>query len=143
MSVDRKAYAEAVIVFVHLAQHSTAGGRVAAQVLLSAYNGFEFQLDIADMGSLDRENYELAMAIIRGRYETGIEPHALIKDGGRVFGALWEKWHHLHVKERGKQTCPACDGRGAIYLNSEDEEDMRTRPCARCEGKGRVWGARP
>lgn len=136
--VDRRQYAEAVNAFIGLAQQTTAGGRVAAQVLLSAYNGYDFQLNIADMGSLDRGNYEVAITIIRGRYETGIEPHTLIKDGSRVFGALWEKWHHLHVEERGKQTCPACDGRGDLYLNQEDEEDLRTRPCDRCTGNGRV-----
>ena len=34
------------------------------------------------------------MTTIRGRYETGIEPHALVKDGSGVFGSLWEQWSH-------------------------------------------------
>ena len=141
-TVDRKEYSEAVIAFIRLAQQRTAGGRVAAQVLLSAYNGYDFQLNIVDLGSLAPKNYELAITIIRGRYETGLEPHALVKDGSRVFGNLWDKWRHLHVEERGKQTCPTCDGRGTQYLNQEDEEDMRTKPCARCNGEGRICRCR-
>ena len=138
MGVDRKQYAEAVLAFVELARQTTGGARIAAQVLLSAYNGYDFQLDLAGLSGLDRGNYELAMTIIRGRYETGIEPHALVKDGSKVFGSLWDQWHHLHVKERGKQTCPACDGRGTLHLNPQDEGDGRTRPCSRCNGEGRL-----
>ena len=72
----REQYAEAVARLVELARQPTSGGRVAAQVLLSAYNGFDFQLGVANMGSLDRKNFETAMTIIRGRYETGHEPRA-------------------------------------------------------------------
>jgi hypothetical protein len=43
-----------VVKFVDLVRQSTSGGRVAAQVLLSAYNGSDYQLDVAGMGSLDQ-----------------------------------------------------------------------------------------
>jgi hypothetical protein len=65
--VKKEEYAKAVARLDDLAQQGTGGGRVAAQVLLSAYNGFDFQLDVSDLGSLDRENFETAMLIIRGR----------------------------------------------------------------------------
>ena len=134
----REQYAEAVARLVELARQPTSGGRVAAQVLLSAYNGFDFQLDVANMGSLDGKNFETAMTVIRGRYDTGHEPHNLIADGNSVFHMLWEMWFPLHVKERGKIACPTCDGRGELLLHPDDESDERTRPCPRCAGKRRV-----
>ena len=112
---------------------------MAAQVLLSAYNGEAFQLDVAGLGNMDRNNYELAMTVIRGRYDTGYEPHDMVKDGSKIFGDLWDIWKRLHVEERGKHLCPDCNGRGTLYL-SQDDDDMRTKPCPRCSGKGRVCG---
>jgi hypothetical protein len=111
---------------------------VAAQVLLSAYNGMEFQLDLASMGNLDSDNFETAMTIIRGRYDTWTEPHSLIANGGSVFSELWDMWFALHVKEREKVECPTCDGRGALFLHPGVEDDERTKPCHRCAGKGRI-----
>jgi hypothetical protein len=138
--VRKEQYAEAVDKFVDLALQQTSGGRVAAQVLLSTYNGSEFQLDLASMGNLDRENFETAMTIIRGRYETGREPHNLIANGSKVFRGLWDTWFALHVIERGKATCPTCDGGGELWLDPDDEKDDRTKPCPRCAGKRRVCG---
>jgi len=137
-NVTKEQYADAVVKFVDLARQPTSGGRVAAQVLLSAYNGMEFQLDLASMGNLDRADFEIAMTIIRGRYETWTEPHTLVVNGSKVFQGLWDTWSHLHVQERGKTECPACDGRGALLLNPDDEHDERTRPCPRCAGKRRI-----
>lgn len=132
-------YADAVAKFVELAQHRTGGGRVAAQVLLSAYNGYDFQTDIAGLGNLDRENFETAMLIIRGRYETGKEPHQLVANGSKVFRALWDQWIFLHVKERAKLECPRCDGRGRIYSSDSDDDGT---PCKFCGGMGRVCECR-
>ena len=136
--ITKAQYAKAVVKLVGLALQPTSGGRVAAQVLLSAYNGMEFQLDLASMGNLDQDNFEFAMTIIRGRYDTWQEPHALIANGDRIFRDLWATWFALHVNERGKATCPTCDGRGSLYLNPDDEDDDRTKPCPRCAGKRRV-----
>ena len=136
--VTKEQYADAVARFVTLARQHTSGGKVAAQVLLSTYNGSDFQLDLAGMGNLDRNNFELAMTIIRGRYETGREPHSLIVNGSSVFGELWESWFALHVTERGKADCPDCDGKGNLCLNPDQERDNRTEACPRCAGQGRV-----
>lgn len=137
-NVTKEQYADAVARLVTLARQPTSGGRVAAQVLLSAYNGSDFQLDLAGMGNLDRNNFELAITVIRGRYETGHEPHSLILNGSSVFGELWDIWFALHVTERGKADCPACDGRGSLWLDPDDERDNRTKLCPRCAGNGRV-----
>lgn len=129
-------YATAVAACVELAQHGTGGGRVMAQVLLSAYNGDSFQLNVTDLCNLDRGNYALALAVIRGRYELSREPHEVIADGSKIFGALWTKWARLELTERAKISCPDCD-RGKIYKNEDDEVGV---VCSRCAGKGRICG---
>lgn len=133
--ITKEQYTAAVIALIQLAQQGTSGGRVAAQVLLSAYNGNEFQLDVASMENLDRNNYELALTVIRGRYDTCCEPHSMIKDGSKIFGALWDKWIRFHVEERGKRQCPDCSGRGRLYRDDNDEEGPI---CPRCKGKRRI-----
>lgn len=138
--ITLREYGEAVALLTPLSQSDTAGGRAAAQVLLSAYNGYEFQLDITDLCNLSRDYYRAAITVIRGRVETAREPHLLVTDGDRHFRAIWERWQRtLHVHERGKETCCDCGGRGWIYLDSSDESDERTIPCRRCGGKGRHW----
>lgn len=57
--ITPKEYAEAVVHCINLARQPTHGGCVAAQVLLSAYNGFSFQLDVFALGCLDPTNYKM------------------------------------------------------------------------------------
>ena len=71
-------YTAAVLKLIPLAQGDTGGSRVAAQILLSAYNGEEFQLNIVDLTNLDRKHYIAALSVIRGRVELGIEPHTVL-----------------------------------------------------------------
>jgi len=49
-------YMAGIETLVPLAQSDTGGARVAAQVLLSAYDGQGFQLDIVDLGLLDEKH---------------------------------------------------------------------------------------
>ena len=95
-------YAAAVALLAELAQQDTSGSRVAAQVLLSAYNGEEWQLDITDLGFLSSDYYEATLDVIRGRTELMIEPHALIENGETIFQRLWDLWQEFHIKNRGK-----------------------------------------
>jgi len=141
--ISKQEYAEAVVALIKLAQQGTSGGRCAAQILLSAYNGAAFQVDLASLGNLDRNNHETAMIVIQGRYDTGCEPHNMVKGGDKIFHDLWDRWIRLHVEERGKRECPTCDGRGVIFLRPNDEHDNSSKPCARCEGKGRICGCNP
>lgn len=127
-------YADAVTACVILAQQPTGGGRVAAQVLLSAYNGDAFQLDITDLCNLDRENYENALKVIRGRYEIGQEPHQVLQDGKQILRELWSQWSKLELVERAKRRCPDCSG-GKIYKDDNDEVGVT---CPRCAGTGRI-----
>jgi hypothetical protein len=95
-------YADSVSALIKMARQDCSGSRVCAQVLLSAYNGSEFQLDITDLCLLDETYYNCAMIVIRGRVETRIEPHELIKDGSLVFEQLWNQWRGYHVANRFK-----------------------------------------
>jgi hypothetical protein len=134
--ITKEEYATAVATCVELAKQPTGGGRVAAQVLLSAYNGDSFQLNVTDLCNLDNGNYTHALAVIRGRYEVSREPQEMIPDGSNVFRALWAQWARLELTERAKKRCPDCDG-GKIYKNEDDEIGV---VCSRCAGTGRVCG---
>lgn len=100
-------YANAVSLLIKLARKDCSGSRACAQVLLSAYNGGEFQLDITDLCLLDETYYDQAMTVIRGRVELRIEPHELIVDGGLVFEELWNQWRGYHISQRGKEQLAA------------------------------------
>jgi hypothetical protein len=93
-------YTLAVSQLLNLAHKDVGGSRVAAQVLLSLYNGDEFHVDLTDLCLLDEHYYHAAMIAIRGRIEFRNEPHEMIGGGGKLFEQLWEDWKHLHVKNR-------------------------------------------
>ncbi len=133
--ISREEYAKAVATCLALAQRDTGGSRIAAQVLLSAYNGDSFQLDVAGLSNLDRGNYEIAITVIRGRYDLGREPHEMVTDGSKVFKALWSQWERLELTERAKRSCPDCDGRGRIYKNEDDETGV---VCPKCSGTRKI-----
>lgn len=95
--MDKEAYKAAVCKLINLAERESGGSRVAAQVLLSAYNGLEWQLNIVDLCLLDKRYYKAALDVIRGRVELGIEPHSLIADGNKIFENMWLQWDRYHV----------------------------------------------
>ena len=95
-------YADGVKILLALAQGDVGGSRVAAQVLLSAFNGEAFQLDVVDLGNLDEKHYRAALSVIRGRTETRIEPHTLVANGDKVFPEIWKQWKGYHVQQRGQ-----------------------------------------
>lgn len=76
---------------LRLAQGDTGGGRAMARVLLGAYNGHRFPLDLSELGSLDKANFKHALNVIRLRY-MGHEPHNFFIDGGDVFERIAADW---------------------------------------------------
>lgn len=76
---------------VRLAQGGTSGGRVMARVLLAAYNGYRFPLDLSDLAILGDEAFEHALNVIRLRH-MGHEPHNFFVDGGDLFEAIADGW---------------------------------------------------
>lgn len=95
-----EAYAEAVHRLMPIAMADTSGSRAAAQVLLSAYNGYEFHLDVTDLALLDPRHLACALTVIKGRATLNREPHRVIPGGDEQFLRLWEQWEHLHVDRR-------------------------------------------
>lgn len=125
-------YQAGVVKPVGLARTSTSGGRAAAKVVLSAYNGSEWQLNVADLCLLDSTHYQAALAVIRGRVELNAEPHDLIKDGDQVFSDLWDKWDRFQLGNRHKALCHECYGSGK---KCNDNGNV-VGTCPRCDGSG-------
>lgn len=131
--ITLEAYTSAVAKLMPLARSDTGGSLAAAQVLLSAYNGNEWQLDITDLCSLDEDHYAAALAVIRGRTEIRTEPHLLIENGDALFRRLWEQWSRYHINNRWKRECPECGGSGKVYV---DEVGDTRETCSLCQGEG-------
>lgn len=93
-------YREAVSKLIKLAQLNCGSSRIAAQVLLSTYNGNNWQCNLADLADLDGIHYRAAIIVIRARVELRIEPQRMIMDGDAVFNSLEQDWQDYHVKNR-------------------------------------------
>jgi hypothetical protein len=128
-------YADAVHTLIKVVDMCCGGSRTAVQILLSAYNGDDFQLSIPDLCVLSPSYYPAAITVIRGRCELKLEPHEVIPDGSRIFLDMYFDWIGLHVQNRWKQRCPDCNGRGEKFTSNDSEEKI---PCTRCEGRGKV-----
>lgn len=90
--ITYESYTLAITGLLKIAQQDSSGSRVAALLLLSAYNSYHWGVPVADMGLLDIVHYRYAMDLIRGRVELRTEPQQLIPDGDNEFKALWEQW---------------------------------------------------
>lgn len=99
-SISIEDYAEAVLILVKLAQTDSGGARVAAQVLLSLYNGNNWHVDLTDLCNLDCTNYRAALDAIRGRVEFSREPQRMIENGEAIFDQLEAGWQAYHVRNR-------------------------------------------
>ncbi|MCI5462893.1 hypothetical protein [Escherichia coli] len=78
LCVTPEEYRLAVNALVDVAITETSGGRAAAQVLLSAWNGYVWQLDIPDLCYLDYDLLEQALIVIQGRVMLMKEPQEVI-----------------------------------------------------------------
>ena len=135
-SISMDIYAQSVKALYGIAVAPTSGGRVAAQVLLSAYNGDNWQLNVADLVNMDRTNLHHALTVMEGRATLFVEPHDFIENGSYKFEKLQEYWKRLHIHNRWKKQCDECHGSGEIYANMDDENDYATEKCPACKGKG-------
>jgi len=136
MDIDTETYSLAIHKLVTLAQGDTGGAKIAAQVLLSAYNGEAYQLNIVDLCNLDKDHYGAALSVIRGRKELGREPQVFLKNGDQIFEGLWQQWERYHVENRGKPTCNLCYGSGLIPEYPDDDNNDSQKTCTQCEGRG-------
>lgn len=96
--LSQKAYAEAVETMrltVH--QFSTGrAGRTAAHVLLNAYNGATYPIDMSDILYLDPDLQNAALIVLVGRIKLNCEPHLFYNSneapyrGNDIFNGLAE-----------------------------------------------------
>ena len=100
LMVTESDYKDAVLRLVNVAQTDTSNARPAAQVLLSLFNGYEYHVDLTELGYLDYVNLQAALICIRGRIFVSKEPHEIIENGKRIFEVLAEEWSHLHITKR-------------------------------------------
>ena len=129
--MDKETYSQAVSQLVKLAQGDTGGSRVAAQVLLSAYNGEAWQTECCrsvrfsqtQLSSLARRDPRKSSAVHRTTY--------LDANCGRIFEELWHRWERYHVENRAKPLCSACSGSGRMWIDDSTEIE-----CKSCGGKG-------
>lgn len=99
-NVTLESYRDAVVVLLSLARGDTGGGVVAAQVLLSLYNGYDFHVDLTDLGRLDHDHLDAACLAIACRHKLFTEPHEVIPDGSAKFEVLRELYPNLNVRRR-------------------------------------------
>ena len=135
---SKEEYAKSVVVLLKLALGDTSGSRAAAQVLLSGYNGGNWQLNITDLCHLDRDHLHHALIVMECRATLWAEPNDLVKNGNELFMKLQEQWKKLHVKNRWKPVCQECGGTGEVYKNPDDEMDYTLIRCEDCNGEGLV-----
>lgn len=94
--------AESIAELLRLARghgYDTSGGRAAATLLASLYNGARVKFDVSDLKLLDSENFEHAMKAMRVCYAWSVEPHQFFKNGGDLFEHLI-KTYGLEKKRR-------------------------------------------
>ncbi len=130
----RSRCAEAVQRLATVALCDTSGGFAAAQVLLSAYNGQNWQLAITDLSLLDPGLLDRSLLVISARARFGIEPHTLIDNGDRLFNRLGSKWQRYRIDNRYKTECRECYGSGEVFANLDDDNDDTMKTCPDCNG---------
>lgn len=74
--------------------HDNSGAAVFARLLASLYNGDRVKMDASKLiFTLDRENFEHAMNVIRLCRDTGgREPHTFFKNGNALFEKIIKDW---------------------------------------------------
>lgn len=100
LAVTLGRYRDAVLHLVGLARGDTGGAAVAAQVLLSLYDGSSWQVDLAALCDLDYIYLKSVLLVIRGRVMLSEEPHNVIADGRLIFDELKFQWAALNVNQR-------------------------------------------
>lgn len=86
---------ESVKTLLKLANMNCGASEVAANILLSTYNFYDYPLNLSGLCLLDENYYQHAINVIGIRCRLGIEPHTLIFNGDLHFQRLAFSWHHL------------------------------------------------
>ncbi len=88
-------YKDAILRLLKLAQSDSSAGEVAAQILLSTYNSYNYRAPLAWFCHLDALNFDAAITVIKGRWSLHCEPHNAIQNGDTLFKDLVKRWPDL------------------------------------------------
>ncbi len=93
--VSESEYKDAILRLLKLAQDDSSASEVAAQVLLSTYNSYNWHAPLAWLCHLDALNFDAAITVIKGRWSLHAEPHNVIQNGDALFKDLKKRWSNL------------------------------------------------
>ncbi len=88
-------YKDAILRLLKLAQSDSSASEVAAQILLSTYNSYNWHAPLAWFCHLDALNFDAAITVIKGRWSLHCEPHNAIQNGDALFNDLKKRWPNL------------------------------------------------
>ncbi|MBN8431834.1 hypothetical protein JF535_13330 [Microbulbifer salipaludis] len=91
--------ANSVEALLTIESYQSGSSEIAALVLLSAWNSYDFAVPVAELARLDPDNYRHALRVLTLRY-SGHEPHTVIENGDARFKALHDRWAHLKITEQ-------------------------------------------
>ncbi|WP_448215276.1 DUF7673 family protein [Endozoicomonas sp. 2B-B] len=130
-------YATSVKALADLAlNHGGGYARCAAQVLLSAYNGQDWQLDVTDLCELDNQNMIYAMNVLSLRRSVWEEPQYMIENGDKIFQSIAERWKRYRIDNRYKRDCRDCYASGEQEVWDDNTDELiGTRTCSTCNGQ--------
>lgn len=95
LKVTMRDYADAIDVLYEHACSDHELSRLAANVLLSAYNSSLYPLELAPLFNSEETFLNQVLIIIRGRSTLKMEPHHAIKRGPQKFDRLKSEWLEL------------------------------------------------
>lgn len=93
--VSEAEYKDAILRLLKLSQSDSSAGEVAAQILLSTYNSYNWHAPLAWFCHLDALNFDAAITVIKGRWSLHAEPHNVIQNGHAIFEDLKKRWPNL------------------------------------------------
>lgn len=96
--VSEAKYKDAILRLLKLSQSDGSAAEVAAQVLLSTYNSYNWRAPLAWFCHLDALNFDAAITVIKGRWSLHAEPHNVIQNGDALFNDLKKRWPELANK---------------------------------------------
>ncbi|WP_444956768.1 DUF7673 family protein [Microbulbifer sp. ZKSA002] len=91
--------AHSVETLLTVANGNSGASKVAALVLLSAWNSYDFSVPVADLALLDGDNFQHAINVMNLRYH-GRSPENVIADGEKKFHTLYRDWNHLETQRK-------------------------------------------
>lgn len=101
----RDKYKAALEKLVKATVHGGSGSRAAAQILLSLYNGSDWQMDLTDLRLLDPESREAAITALKFDAQVNEEPHTVLDDGNAIYDRLKHAWPTLYNPIRHHDDC--------------------------------------